>query len=309
VNLFWYCHDALEDTTDDTPSKCNDHEAAMIVKFVEYLILNAVEDKKITILTFYTGQKSRLYKKFRGNPNVDLSNGLKIVTVDSYQGEENDIVILSLVRSNLEMNIGFLSVENRVCVALSRAQRGFYIFGNGAMITRVDKLWWDIGDILNKGPGPGRIGFEFPLTCHKHKNRVKISSLSEWENINGGCMEPCQEFLPCGHMCPLFCHPFAHELYRCLEMCNRNPLPCGHDCSKACHDNCYCEECALPLEELQAKADRENKLKDEELPAKASTLTVSDSSSKAKLDPQVWPMPPRPTTNGHVWTRGKSSRT
>lgn len=33
---------------------------------------------------------------------------------------------------------------------LSRAQRGFYIFGNAAMVTRADKLWWDIGSVLNQ---------------------------------------------------------------------------------------------------------------------------------------------------------------
>lgn len=45
-----------------------------------------------------------------------------VSTVDGYQGEENDIVILSLVRSNDDNNIGFLKTDNRVCVALSRAR-------------------------------------------------------------------------------------------------------------------------------------------------------------------------------------------
>lgn len=36
--------------------------------------------------------------------------------------EENDIIILSLVRSNEEGNIGFLKTDNRICVAVSRAK-------------------------------------------------------------------------------------------------------------------------------------------------------------------------------------------
>jgi helicase required for RNAi-mediated heterochromatin assembly 1 len=44
--------------------------------------------------------------------------------VDSYEGEENDVVLLSLVRNNRKGEIGFLTNDYRVCVALSRARRG-----------------------------------------------------------------------------------------------------------------------------------------------------------------------------------------
>jgi superfamily I DNA and/or RNA helicase len=54
---------------------------------------------------------------------------VRITVVDNFQGEENDIILLSLVRSNKEAKIGFLKTENRVCVALSRAKMGFYIIG------------------------------------------------------------------------------------------------------------------------------------------------------------------------------------
>lgn len=55
---------------------------------------------------------------------------VRISTVDNYQGEENDIILLSLVRSNNFDQIGFLKTSNRICVALSRARNGLYIFGN-----------------------------------------------------------------------------------------------------------------------------------------------------------------------------------
>jgi superfamily I DNA and/or RNA helicase len=58
-----------------------------------------------------------------------MLDNIKIMVVDNFQGEENDIILLSLVRSNSEAKIGFLKVENRVCVALSRAKMGFYIIG------------------------------------------------------------------------------------------------------------------------------------------------------------------------------------
>lgn len=49
---------------------------------------------------------------------------MRITVVDNFQGEESDIILLSLVRSNAEDVVGFLKTENRVCVALSRARHG-----------------------------------------------------------------------------------------------------------------------------------------------------------------------------------------
>lgn len=47
---------------------------------------------------------------------------VRVTVVDNFQGEENDIILLSLVRSNEENKIGFLKSDNRICVALSRAK-------------------------------------------------------------------------------------------------------------------------------------------------------------------------------------------
>lgn len=61
--------------------------------------------------------------------------------VDNYQGEENHIVILSLVRSNSGNNLGYTAVENRICVALSRAKNGFYVLGNFHMFIDRSEAW------------------------------------------------------------------------------------------------------------------------------------------------------------------------
>ena len=60
----------------------------------------------------------------------EIVAGVQVTAVDNYQGEENDIIILSLVRSNQEGSVGFLGTDNRVCVALSRARNGLYAIGN-----------------------------------------------------------------------------------------------------------------------------------------------------------------------------------
>ena len=71
------------------------------------------------MLTTYKGQLSQL-----NNVMSKYFSGVRVTTVDSYQGEENDIILLSLVRSNVQEKIGFLQSANRVCVALSRARKG-----------------------------------------------------------------------------------------------------------------------------------------------------------------------------------------
>ena len=55
-------------------------------------------------------------------PKKSAFDGVRVTAVDNFQGEESDIILLSLVRSNEDANIGFLKIENRVCVALSRAK-------------------------------------------------------------------------------------------------------------------------------------------------------------------------------------------
>lgn len=71
-------------------------------------------------------------------------------------------MLLSLVRSNPHGNIGFLEVENRVCVAISRAQRGFYLFGDGPNLCSSSMLWWYVIRAMAKNPC--RVGFYMHLT-------------------------------------------------------------------------------------------------------------------------------------------------
>lgn len=77
-----------------------------------------------------------------------LLKDIKVSSVDGYQGEENEIVLLSLVRSNSYNCIGFLKTNNRVCVALSRARTGFYIAGNLDLLARSSALWKEVKSYL-----------------------------------------------------------------------------------------------------------------------------------------------------------------
>lgn len=66
----------------------------------------------------------------------DARKLVKIDTVDSYQGKENRVVILSTVRNNDRGQVGFLTSPNRINVALSRAMDRLFIVGSSAMWNR-----------------------------------------------------------------------------------------------------------------------------------------------------------------------------
>jgi superfamily I DNA and/or RNA helicase len=78
---------------------------------------------------------------------------VRVATIDNYQGEESKIIIASLVRSNVNGAIGFLSGPERVNVLCSRARDGFIMLGNAncfrnASSQRGRTLWNGILDRL-----------------------------------------------------------------------------------------------------------------------------------------------------------------
>ncbi|KAL8853495.1 MAG: hypothetical protein Q9221_001654 [Calogaya cf. arnoldii] len=165
LHTYFFSHDWPEDT-DDLMSKVNRTEVDMVVNFFNYLVKNGAKTKDITVLTFYNGQRKLIVSNLRRHANLQ-GEVFKVVTVDSYQGEENNIVLLSLVRSNANKQIGFLSVTNRVCVALSRAQQGFYIFGDAGLLPKQSRLWFKV--IRAMSENPCRVGLVMPLTCQNHE--------------------------------------------------------------------------------------------------------------------------------------------
>lgn len=132
-NYFFLNHDFKEDQLVHIQSKTNPKEADMIIRFTNYLLQQNYKPGDITILSLYAGQLLTIKSKIMNDkrfPRDHPLRGVRITTVDNYQGEENKIIILSLVRNNHHNSIGFLKASNRVCVALSRAIQGLYIFGN-----------------------------------------------------------------------------------------------------------------------------------------------------------------------------------
>ncbi|KAH0542174.1 hypothetical protein FGG08_003395 [Glutinoglossum americanum] len=103
-------------------------EAEYAVAIYQYMRLLGYPASKISILTTYAGQRA-LIKDVLNHRCVNnrLFGPPKVVTtVDKYQGEQNDYVILSLTRTR---RVGYLRDIRRLTVALSRARLGLYILG------------------------------------------------------------------------------------------------------------------------------------------------------------------------------------
>ncbi|MDB5110392.1 MAG: recD2 1, partial [Mucilaginibacter sp.] len=58
-------------------------------------------------------------------------------TIDSFQGQERDIVLISLTRSNMEGEIGFLADIRRMYVAMTRARKNLVFIGYSSTLSRL----------------------------------------------------------------------------------------------------------------------------------------------------------------------------
>ncbi|KAL8715038.1 MAG: hypothetical protein Q9220_000995 [cf. Caloplaca sp. 1 TL-2023] len=103
-------------------------EAEYAVAIYQYMRLLGYSASKISILTTYAGQRALIRDVLGHRCAKNRMFGLPriVTTVDKYQGEQNDYIILSLVRTT---RVGYLRDIRRLTVALSRARLGLYILG------------------------------------------------------------------------------------------------------------------------------------------------------------------------------------
>lgn len=113
--------------------------------------------------------------------------------IDNYQGEESDIVIASLTRSNTSHDIGFMKSPERLNVLASRARNGLILIGNCETFIHARKgsaVWKNFFDHLKQND---HIYEGFPIKCEKHPGRTALLSSPEDFDIqcpDGGCKEP-----------------------------------------------------------------------------------------------------------------------
>ncbi|KAF8533083.1 P-loop containing nucleoside triphosphate hydrolase protein [Trichophaea hybrida] len=286
---------ATEKEMTSLSSKQNTWEAEMTLKCVRYLGQNGYGTNKIVILTPYLGQL-QLLKEVLSRENDPWLNDLdsadlvraglmtpanaqvtkrriRISSIDNYQGEESDIVVVTLTRSNSSNDIGFMSSPERLNVLLSRARDALIMIGNPDTFVKSRKggaLWTSFMSLLE-----GHIYNGFPVVCERHKDTKAFFSKPEdfdEESPNGGCKAPCGTMLSCNlHLCPQSCHQlYDHSKMQC-GFVFRDKCLAGHSrswkCSKPPPPTCQkCEREAAAAEkkrqrdfEIQQKRDEEQR--------------------------------------------------
>ena len=128
--------------------------------------LTSENEAAIGVICMYAEQKRILRQKFTQEAwGEGFSDMVKIDTVDSYQGKENRIIILSLTRSDKRARPGFLRAPNRINVAMSRAMDRLLIVGN-AQMWKGNNSKLPLGRVVGfMGDHGGKAGYKIIPAC------------------------------------------------------------------------------------------------------------------------------------------------
>jgi hypothetical protein len=243
-SMFFWDHQAPEEVG---RSKSNVEECRRAVLLAEYLMSTGIKGDRITILSAYQGQittiRTLLTKRKQTNMhgNQTSDSRVQLSTIDRFQGDENDFVIVSLVRSNKKGDIGFLAAESRRCVAQSRARCGMYFIGSAATLTHKQNSAWI--SLVKALKNDDYVSDSLAVQCVKHKSVsvAYIKNADEFEHMLGDqeklCKLACGSLFSCGlHMCTKPCLP-THPHASCMTKVSFTHKTCGHEGEKRCYED------------------------------------------------------------------------
>lgn len=132
------------DEKSEGTSTTNPDEAAFLYKHLTLLVTQLRsrygdhELPNIAIISPYKQQIQVLKEQLLHSPVLQsYGNRISVNTIDSFQGQERDIVYISMTRSNSENNIGFLSDIRRMNVAMTRARKKLVVIGDSATLSQL----------------------------------------------------------------------------------------------------------------------------------------------------------------------------
>ncbi|RAU83491.1 AAA domain-containing protein [Pontibacter arcticus] len=128
----------------ESQSSANPEEADLLVSHLVNLLKSyepteMEEHLKIGVIAPYRAQINYLQDKVEHTPLLNelrQKRHLTIGTVDSFQGQERDIICISMVRSNDQGEIGFLGDQRRMNVAMTRARKKLIVVGDSATLSQ-----------------------------------------------------------------------------------------------------------------------------------------------------------------------------
>lgn len=135
--------DSKEEFVGDTYGRINRAEAALTLDTLKKYIAGIgkerllYENTDIGVISPYKAQVQLLRRMFGRDAFLrPFRNSITVNTVDGFQGQERDIIIISLVRANGDGSIGFLSDIRRMNVAITRARMKLFILGNAETLRK-----------------------------------------------------------------------------------------------------------------------------------------------------------------------------
>jgi len=123
-------------------SSTNPEEAAFLFRHLSQLVVGLSghyqpgDFPSIAVISPYKQQVHLLQEQLEHTPDLQVYRSkIAVNTIDSFQGQERDIVYIGLTRSNAEGIIGFLSDIRRMNVAMTRARKKLVVIGDSATLS------------------------------------------------------------------------------------------------------------------------------------------------------------------------------
>jgi ATP-dependent RNA/DNA helicase IGHMBP2 len=130
-----------EEQDPETLSRFNTEEGRLLLRRLEALVMELgvetwlAQGWTLGVITPYKAQTLMLRAAIEEFPALgELGSLLGIDTVDAFQGQERDVIAISLTRSNEKGEIGFLADTRRMNVALTRARKRLMVVGDSATL-------------------------------------------------------------------------------------------------------------------------------------------------------------------------------
>ena len=121
----------------ESRSLYNPGEADILRKHLTLLVAEleiSAEEATIGVISPYREQVLYLREIVNNDPELSGLRQIDVNTIDSFQGQERDIIYISLVRSNEKSEIGFLADHRRMNVAMTRARKKLVVIGDSATL-------------------------------------------------------------------------------------------------------------------------------------------------------------------------------
>ncbi|CAJ2652925.1 unnamed protein product [Trifolium pratense] len=116
-----------------------------IIKNLNEVFKRTKKKVSIGIISPYNAQVYEIQEKVKQYTRFSYSGfSVNVRSVDGVQGGEEDIIIISTVRSNRSGNVGFLSNRQRANVAMTRARYCLWILGNASTLIKSDSVWSNV---------------------------------------------------------------------------------------------------------------------------------------------------------------------